>query len=190
MQIISSSKRTIILIICGAILGFILLQWAGETTQHTDESALELSDEAPDYFMRNFTVITTRENGEVFQRLTGEELNHYKTGLTQIEKPKLKLNTEKETVWQASANHGTVINQTELTLDGKVSIEQTNNMFKQIHIATKQLTLNMQSNTAESNSLVTVTTDNGVIRANAMFADLEQQYVQLFSGVKAEYVSK
>jgi len=190
MQIISSSKRTIILIICGAILGFILLQWAGETAQRSDKLASEQTDESPDYFMQNFTVITTREDGKVYQRLTGEALNHYKDGLTHIEKPELKLNTEKQTVWLASANHGKITNQTELTLDGEVSIEQTNNKFNQVHITTKQLTLNMQLNTAESSSPVIVTTDNGVIKANKMFADLEQQHVQLYSGVKAEYVSK
>ncbi len=190
MQIISSSKRTTILIICGAILGFILLQWASETTQHSDELVSEQTEESPDYFMRNFAVITTREDGKVYQRLRGEELNHYKSGLTQIEEPKLKLNTKKQTVWQASANHGEVTNQTELTLDGEVSIEQTNNKFRQVYISTKQLTINMQSNTAKSSSPVTVTTDNGVINANGMFADLEQQHVQLYSGVKAEYVSK
>lgn len=189
MQLISSSKRTIVLIVCGAILGFITLQWLSETTQPKPPVSEDENIHAPDYFMSNFTVITTNENGDIEQSLKGEELTYFKSGLTKIIKPELQLSTEKEITWQANANHGNVSHENQLILDGNVSIKQTNTKFNQIDIQTEQLILNLNTNTAESQTPVTVKSNNGTIEANRMFADLDRHHVQLHSGVKAEYVS-
>ena len=190
MQIISSSKRTIILIICGAILGFIMLQWVGVTTQQSRDVVSEQIDHTPNYFMTNFSVATTREDGGIHQWLQGRQLNHYNDGITKIEAPSLKMNTQKHAVWQVNSNYGEVDKENIITLDGNVVVAQSADIHEQIQINTNRLVVDMKAHIAESHSQVTVTNNNATVVANKMVADLEAQHIQLYAGVKAEYVDR
>lgn len=189
MQLISHAKRTIIVVVGAAALGLLGLQWLRETTQNNDQAMQDQQISAPDYFMNNFTIITTHGNGTPYQKISGDKLTHFTQDTTQIENPIITLNAENQSIWQTTADHGVATMSNQLTLDGNVNIEQINDAFNTINISTEALTFDLTSRTAESMLPVEAVSPHGTINANGMSVDIEKQHIQLYSGVKAAYVS-
>ena len=188
MQLVKPSYKISAIVLISIAVGFVFLQWINETAVSPTTSISEQPDR-PDYFMENFTLIETRDNGEPFRWLSGSQLTHYADGDTKLDHPNLKLLGKNQQLWIANAHNGLIDENQNLTLDGSVQIEQVSGNFQQINIQTQSLMVSLQDQIARSNKRVSLKTDNGSITAIGMVIDMAEHNVQLLSAVKARYAA-
>lgn len=186
MQFISPKTKTPILIIASAALGYMLIQWLGESTDN-GSFAPPADRVETDYFMQNYTLISTHETGEAHQWLSGKGMTHFSNGETHLDEPQLQLRPDQSSLWQVNAKNGIVHEENNLLLDGEVKVQQLSGDLGYIKIETDKLALSTLTRIARTESKVKLSSDNGIVTANGMIIDLNTQHITLQSQVRGRY---
>ncbi len=208
MQFLKTQNKTTLSVVglTTVIAGAILLldeNWFNKKKSSTKNQSLSAKQvNQPDYFMEDYTIITTDSNGNTQQQLSGKKLQRFPNGNTNLTQPKLQFNLQKQH-WILFAEKGTIQenngkDNASLSLEGNVNVLLLDNTFNNSHykkneafiIQTEQLNILMADKTASTQQPVRIINENGEINATGLVINFDEQQLQLLSNVKGHYVFK
>ncbi len=140
-----------------------------------------------DYYMQNFSITVTDRQGAASSWFSGTNLQHFPDNVTKIDKPQLTIRDARQGIWTSRAKTGEILNNNQITLDGKVQIKQVNINQPNVIIDTETLTFSLNQKLAQTTKPVTVMTPRGKIAAVGMKFDFAKNKLKLLSQVKADY---
>ena len=153
------------------------------TQQQTDAQANDA-----DYYMMEYSIITTDDQGKAKLWFAGSELNHFPNNTTVIKNPEIRFEDNSKAQWQTNAKQGLVVGESQIVLDGDVQIQQVSAEKKQVKINTENLLISLEDKIASSDVRVTLQSDAGQVNATGMRLDFGNQTLKLLSNVDAKYI--
>lgn len=185
METPSNNKQPIILLFVFVAIIVILIK-APDTTRSTTPTSAS-SD--TDYYMNDYTIVSTDTEGKAQYWFTGKEMKHYPNKRTYIDNPTITIRNLQKQIWTTHADAGEIADNEELTLDGNIEIEQVNINHPHVKINTDQLVISLHEKIASNESEVNVRMDIGHLNATGMHLDFANNQVLLKSKVSAKYVA-
>ncbi len=140
-----------------------------------------------DYYMKNYTIITSNTLGMAQLWFSGVELTHFPDNLTSVDEPEITFRSPQQQIWTTIADKGQINDAQQITLDGAVQINQVNINHTEIQIRTEELVVSLADKIASSDKLVDIIFPNGTVSAKGMRIDFENNKVKLLSAVSAKY---
>jgi lipopolysaccharide export system protein LptC len=128
-------------------------------------------DRAPDYVVLDFTAVETDERGQPSRRLTADELRHYiEEDVSELDQPRMLLFQSDGPPWHGRARQGIVLaSGDEIRLIDEVHLERSAGaQTRPLQLETERLTLWRESNYAETDRPVRLTSDQDRLTANGM----------------------
>lgn len=196
MQFLQTKNKSTLYVIALVLFVIASALWLDVIRQGTKDPQLISSGPAsiksnlPDYFMEKYNIISTDINGNAHRWLSGNTLQHYPGGDTNLTRPSLQLSKDQQH-WLLLAEKGTIRDNDEqdksLSLDGNVKIQQLNGKTKPVSIQTEHIDISITENTATTESRVIVSDENGKFTAIGMNVDFDEHELQLLSQVRGHY---
>lgn len=176
------SGRIIVIIILSAIAllsGWFLNQLI---TSRPTEFSRQYSE--PDYYMEDFTTITTGDNGLPLNTLYASYMEHIPADDSlQLQNPKLEIFRANNDPLYISAESGQATNNNEtVTLHGKVKIWQQNNTGQvTLSVETSEVTVLVLEEYAETDQNVTIIGKHTIIKGQGIRAHFKEGRIEILS---------
>ena len=144
---------------------------------------------APNSFMTGATYTRTNSQGQIIDRLTTSELQHFNHGnLSLLTRPHLIIYDPPQLPWVITADRGVSKHQAkEIILQGHVIIEQQQLTGGKTVIKTTSLTIFPARKYAQTDQAVTITQPDSVIHSQGLIASLTSGNIRLITHVRGEY---
>lgn len=138
-----------------------------------------------DYFMDDIVIHQYDSEGSQTNRLMARRMEHSEeTATSYLNLPQIIYRKSTIGQWQLSSTKGTLIDGKVLNLLGKVSIEdRLENDQVDTQITTKNLTINLEKNTANTKELVSIENPRFTTQSNGMSIDFSEELILLESNV-------
>ncbi|MDH5301159.1 MAG: LPS export ABC transporter periplasmic protein LptC [Gammaproteobacteria bacterium] len=176
-------------LIIALLLAVVVILWLTETEQqlrNADTSAL-LNEEA-DYYMENFRLSETDEQGKLTKQLSGSRLAHFADRHTELQSPDITILQDDQPLWRLTAEQGSLL-KGQLTLNHNVRIEQlADHAARYLQVETDQLNVDMNTRTSYAPGLVQIYYASATIQAHGMHLLFDSRQMQLHSKVRGTYV--
>ncbi|WP_455202887.1 LPS export ABC transporter periplasmic protein LptC [Kaarinaea lacus] len=150
----------------------------------------EVSAQGPDFYMRDVLSTVMDDKGMPKHQLHTQYLAHYpEENRTDLRTPHLTLYQPNGNIWTIRSEKGEVFQETEeIYLLGEVIIEQPGaEEQRAIKIVTKDVMVDPNAQTAETQMPVAISHIDGNVNAVGMRANLKKQTVMLKSEVRGTY---
>ena len=182
------------LILATALLAPILLYWGADRAP-TETAAPELAPGRADtdYYLRDATIRQFDSQGQLHQELRSPQLEHYPSpGELKALTPDIVLfRNESRDEILINAEHGRMQDSSEqVTLSGTVSVLSSSANSTPLRLEAQTLTLTPSQQLIETDTAVTLFSQDGETRANGMKANLNTRQVELMSDVEGRYETK
>ncbi len=168
-------------------------QWLASTSQK-ESVPIEPETHDADYFVENFTNTNMDVTGRPFRRLRASKMLHFPDDdSTQLTDPYLTLYEDNVPLWKIQSERGWVSGDGELLLlKGRVVIDRIKTEeLRPLNIVTRNLRLQPEQNYAETDEVVTVTSEGSRLKsrgAQAWFS--EPVKFKFLSDVRGQYAVK
>lgn len=186
-------QRNIIII---SVLLLIVSGWSWWISEQPDENRAAGDESAPDhtvdYYVRNFSVTTMTPEGQPARRLNADLMQHYlEDDTTKLDNPFLKIYNQGMPGWDVTAESGWISGDGELVLlSGEVEINRPGSEnVRELRILTRDLRVQPNQDYAETDELVTITSERNWVRSIGMQAWLREPIrLKLLSQSRGHYV--
>lgn len=180
------SKPAMMLLVLAGALTF----WLSESEQNRRQPAPAIS-QAANYYMENFRLVETDNNGQVIRWLNGKRLAHFDDQTTRLQNPQFifRQADRPEQTWQLSADQGQIFNNKQVDLQGQVLIQRADSLpGDRVSIQSNRLQLDLEQQLASTDEQVNVVQTGAQVTATGMLLELDAQRLQLLSDVRGQYV--
>ncbi len=159
------------------LLGGLLLLLTGGSWWLAQRSEREVpfqpEPHSPDYYLENFTAITTGTDGRPQKQLTAERMMHYPDDdSTELTQPRMTLyDAERRPPWRIRSEQGWVSGDRQLLLlQGQVNIDRdaAPPEVRPLHLVTRDLRVQPENNYAETDQDVYASSDRSWVKARGM----------------------
>lgn len=167
------------------------LTWWAQGRVKTGAGLLRLqAPTAPDYFMDDYSILVTGEDGLPRYRLSGRRLAHLpEDDSGELTEPTLQVFPHEGPVWTIEAESGWVAGGgSELQLHGAVRIDQPGDATTTpLRLETESLALRPRENIATTDDPVLAVSPGARVNGTGLYADLDTHRIELLSLARGIY---
>lgn len=178
-------------LILAAVALIAALTWWAQGRVKTGEGPLRLQAPAvPDYFMDDYSILVTGEDGRPRYRLSGRRLAHLPEDDSGVlTRPILQIFPREGPVWTIEAESGWVTGGgDEVQLHGAVRIDQPGDAATTpLRLETESLALRPQENIATTDDPVLAVSPGARVNGSGMYADLNAHRIELLAQARGVY---
>lgn len=143
-----------------------------------------------DYYLNDFTLMKTDNNGNVRYHVTGQHLTHNQaSGASDIYRPYIEARSnEGELVTINSQKATQAGNSGNMSLSGEIKVHKP--LFKdspEFTLTTQNLTYSPSTQTISSADDIALVSDQGYLRGTGFETKLDEQELRILSNVQAEF---
>jgi lipopolysaccharide export system protein LptC len=183
--------RTFLLLVLISVIVTASIQLSERITEQALPTDISQIKDDVDYSIEDFKLSLIDSQGKMQYHLSAASMLHYKqSDQTQLQEPSLELQRTAEEQWKIEARKGQVSPRgKDLSLQGMVRIERTaTETLEPFTMTTESLQISTSKNTVSTEDSVHLEGSGISIRAKGMFADLDQDKIQLLANVRVSYV--
>jgi LPS export ABC transporter protein LptC len=166
-----------------------------ESTSTRDESDLEITRLNYDAYSEGINSVLYDESGNISYTLQASRQVHFSNDVTEIESPSIRLFQEGKSPWKLIANSGRISASSAgpdgarqlIDLIGNVEVHNLDEFGNNLVISTEFLSIDLDSNSLETEEAVKVVTDNTEQTSIGMYADLNQKTILLIKDIRGNY---
>ncbi len=182
--------RTFLLLVLISVIVTASIQLSEQISEQTLPSDISQVKDEVDYSIEDFKLSLIDTEGKMQYHLSATSMLHYKlSDQTRLEDPNLELLRTPAEHWKIYANKGQVSPRgQDVTLQGKVRIARSATpTLEPLTMSTESLHINTTDNTVSTADLIHLKGSGISVRAKGMFADLDQEKIQLLAQVRVSY---
>lgn len=165
--------------------------WAQHRVQAPGGLTGEPEPSRPDYYMDDFRILVTDENGRARYELAGKRIAHLPDDDSgELQAPELVFHGEDSTPWTVKAAAGWVASggdEVQLHGDVQVSRPETGTQAP-VTVETESLAVRPQERTALTEDPVVITSPGARLTGTGLFADLNARRIELLANARGVYV--
>ncbi|MCK5718337.1 MAG: LPS export ABC transporter periplasmic protein LptC [Thiomargarita sp.] len=155
-------------------------------------TTIQYIDRLPDYTMENFTSIQMDEQGYVKSHLMADKMLYYPDKSTELTAPVITFYKNTQATWIVQSERGKISadGQQAWLLGHTVAEKQVNSDNSEpqaIKIISQDVTIQLNTEYAETNAPTTIISSNGEIKGVGMQLSLPKEQIKLFSKVQGKY---
>ena len=166
-----------------------------ETTNSQDESGLGITRLNYDAYSEGINTVLYDETGHISYTLQASRQVHFNNDVTEFESPLIRLFQEGKSSWKLIADSGRISSSSAgpggarqlIDLIGNVEVHNVDEFGNELVIFTEFLSLDLDSNSLETEEAVKVVTNNIVQTSIGMYADLNQDTILLKKDIRGNY---
>ena len=166
-----------------------------ESTNTRDESDLEITRLNYGAYSEGINSVLYDESGNISYTLQASRQVHFSNDVTEIESPFIRLFQEGKSPWKLIANSGRISASSAgpdgarqlIDLIGNVEVHNLDEFGNSLVISTEFLSIDLDSNSLETEEAVKVVTDNTEQTSIGMYADLNQKTILLIKDIRGNY---
>ncbi len=169
-------------------LGF---TWLNSTWLSFKDIAISENEKRIDYYLSDFTVLTTYPNGDMHYLIKGEHLVHQQsTGANKIFLPILKAKDMDGEVITLTAQKAEQLKKDgTINLNGDVvAMKESTKASKRFKLLTKDLTYHPSTKELSSKEQVNLTSANGTLKAIGFTTKLNEEELRIHKNVQAVFI--
>jgi lipopolysaccharide export system protein LptC len=176
--------------VASLLLLAVLAWWIADERPALQPVPLERPDDQSDYYLRNFTMMTSGDDGLWNYRLEAQRMLHFpKTEHWEFEAPRLEFYTEQGANWYGEAERGRAwAAGDEILLQGEVHLWRPGSEVNvETRLETSEVHLHTQQRYAQTEAHAVLRQPAGRIEGIGAHAWLDEQRVELQSKVRGFY---
>lgn len=179
------NRRT--LFVALALAAVAATSWLSRQTERTHRATETLPGHTVDYFLSQFSAVTTDETGHPEHRLDAAYMAHFPDDDTaELTKPRITVYRPRSDPWHVQADRGRVeAGGNLIELEGKVRLIRKGK--DALELATDDMRIWPNRQYAETDAPLTVTDARGTIEAVGMRGYLGEERLELLSRVRGTY---
>ncbi len=185
-----SNRLRFLLILSAVVVVAWLSSWLLQSVEERFVRGPEAVSRSPDYFMENFTATALNAAGEADYTLQAAYLAHYPhNDSVFMRQPFIAVFREELTPWSMRAEEGLVTGHGRFVeLGGAVELQRRKTArYPLLTLLTRDLRIDTQRKTAETEAEVEITQPGAVIRARGMRIDIASGSLELLANAEARY---
>jgi lipopolysaccharide export system protein LptC len=183
--------RTFLLLVLISVIVTASIQLSERISERALPVDSSLLKDEVDYSIEDFTLSLIDSGGKMQYHLSATSMLHYKlSDQTQLQEPSLELQRSPGEQWKIQARGGQVSPRGEdLLLQGNVRIERSATETPEpFTMTTESLQISTTNNTVSTQDIIHLKGGGITMQATGMFADLDQDNIQLLAKVRVSYV--
>ncbi len=183
------NRRTLFLISLLAIVAILVL-WQPWQQEQEVPAVTELEQQTPDFTAENLVTRIFESNGRLSHRIRAAHMAHYsQQNLTKLTLPVYITNIENQPegateLWQVKASEGRFYNDEKLELITQVELTNLSNIGYIRNITTDYLAIDLNTQQMYTESPVTISGPQFLIRGIGLTVDIESQQLELIQHVE------
>lgn len=170
-----------------------LSNWLMQTAEQSAPARASGERHDPDFYLKDFTLITMDKTGALLNRLESPYMVHYADdGVSEVTTPRMRVFRKNAPPWQIDAGTGVILaeGKTVLLRDGVIIRQNHPQNGQHSTLRTADLTVTPDREFAETASPVSFTDSAGTaVDAVGMRANFTDERLELLSQVRGKYVS-
>lgn len=194
MKYQSQNMQRLSLLLIPAVIAIALFLGLASTNT-PPESDLQITRLNYDAYSEGINSVLYDETGNISYTLQASRQVHFNNDVTELEAPFIRLFQEGNSSWSIVANSGRISASSFgpdgarqlIDLIGNVEVHNLDEFGNRLVITTEFLSLDLSSNSLETEAAVKVVTDNIEQTSIGMYADLNQETILLKRDIRGNY---
>ena len=173
-----------------AIVFACAVTWLNLSWKSIEQLTNSPSESRIDYYLNDFTLMKTDEQGKVRYSVTGQHLTHNQgTGASDIYKPHIEARSGKGELVTINAQKATQEGKSgNMSLNGEIKVHKPLfNESPEFTLTTQNMTYNPSTQTISSTDDIDLVSNQGYLHGTGFETNLDEQELRILSNVQAEF---
>ena len=173
-----------------AIMFASAVTWLNLSWKSIEQLTNTPSESRIDYYLNDFTLMSTDGNGNVRYHITGQHLTHNQgSGASEIYKPYIEARSEEGELVTINAQKATQQARSgNMTLNGEIKVHKPRfNDSPEFTLTTQNLNYEPSTQKISSADAIDLVTPQGFLRGKGFETNLDEQELRILSNVQAEF---